>query len=38
MKKGKGSEVQAAAKLAILLGVQLFDCEEVFLKINLLPP
>ena len=29
LKKGKGSEIKAAAKLSILLAIQVFDPEEV---------
>jgi hypothetical protein len=39
LKKGKGGEVQAASKLALLLGVQLYQCEEVYkeLRTTMLP-
>jgi len=34
IKKGKGSEVVAAARLAILLALQLSDCEEVYRELK----
>jgi len=34
LKKGKGSEIKAAAKLSVLLAIQVFDPEEIYKVLN----